>query len=61
MQQKYDSEIRLDSFGRPDIDFYTKEAKRLQAEAFLTLIRNIYQWLRTKLSHHQDLPMRSAH
>ncbi len=61
MQQKYDSEIRLDRFGHPDIDFYTREARRLQAEAFLALFHNISHWLRTKLSHRHGLPMRSAH
>ncbi|MCP4283277.1 MAG: hypothetical protein GY792_02320 [Gammaproteobacteria bacterium] len=61
MQQKYQSEIRLNEFGRPDIEFYTREAKRLRAEAFSKLIHDFSQWLGKTFTHRHGFPMRTVH
>ena len=61
MQQKYDSSIKLNSFGTPDVDFYISEAKRLRVETFLTLVHGAAEWLRKTVDKFQGLPMRTIH
>lgn len=61
MRQKYDSDIKLNEFGNPDIDFYISEAKRLRVEACSALIQDFLGWLKRAVGKGQSLPIRTVH
>ena len=61
MPRKYDSDIKLDRFGSPDVDYYIREAERLRAEAVSRLIRGLARWLKKSLGRGPGKPISTAH
>ena len=53
-------DIRLDPYGRPDVDYYINEAKRLRSLAISELIGKSVEWLKTHLGKQHDLPLRPS-
>ncbi len=60
MEQYYDSEIRLDNQGRPDLDYYISEAKRLRSLAIAGLFQGIGEWLKMHIGKEHALPLRPS-
>ena len=58
MEQHYDSEIRLDNQGRPDLDYYITEARRLRSLAIAELFQGIGVWLKLHIGKEHAFPLR---
>lgn len=61
MQLQYGPEIRLDSSGNPDLEFYMREARRERAKAFAVVFKGIAGWLRKRPKADHGMPFRTAH
>ena len=57
MDLNYDPAIRLDKYGRPDVDYYVSEAKRLRNLAIRQLFQESAAWLFMQVGKRLELPL----